>query len=85
MSPVLRDISARNISYKLNFEMNPCGAQFDLAGADSHSLGDGAVAESGWETRVSEPLGQQYLKSALECDTRQMHSREGAMPAHAMR
>lgn len=83
MSPVLRDISVRNSSYKLNFEMNPCSAQLDLAGADSHSLGDGA--ESGWETWVSESLGQRYLKSALECDTRQMHSREGAIPAHAMR
>lgn len=38
--------------------MNPCDAQFDLAGADSYSLGDGAEAESGWETWVSEPLGQ---------------------------
>lgn len=54
--PALRDISERNSSYKLDFGMNPCDVQFDLTGADSHSLGDEAEAESRWETRVSEPL-----------------------------
>lgn len=58
MSPVFRDMPVRNSSSKLNFEMNPSDAQFDLAGADSHSLGDGAEAESGLETQVSEPLRQ---------------------------